>query len=88
MSDQPPREVLGALPRRRPQRRSDKRAPLITPDSSRGTARAGIPATPGSRRPVQPNGHHILEAAAELAEMGLAVGARALRNAFVRLPRP
>jgi hypothetical protein len=40
-----------------------------------------------------PSDHrHILgtaaQAAAELAEIGLSVGTRALRNAFSRLPRP
>lgn len=53
---------------------------------------SGIPSTPGPRRPVPSDHRHILgtaaQAAAELAEIGLSVGTRALRNAFSRLPRP
>jgi len=54
---------------------------------------AGVPPTPP--RPGQPEettGRDILgiaaQAAAELAEIGLSVSARALRNAVGRLPRP
>jgi hypothetical protein len=53
---------------------------------------AGTPPTPRSRRPVPATGAEIFEtavhAAAELAEIGLSVSARALRNAVSRLPRP
>jgi hypothetical protein len=162
VSDERPSDVLGALPRRRPHRRSDKRpapnpaersgsspargedaagkrtptarhAPAIrargsrparkaptaanapttakAPSTAKATAAArperlrqpaqpaGVPQTP-RRRPVaprepspsQPTGRDILgiaaQAAAELAEIGLSVTARALRNAVSRLPRP
>ena len=135
LSDERPSDVLGALPHRRPQRRSDKRASPAgrsgasasttakrapaarsrgarpaTPQRSapatatRATPRrperlrqpaqpAGVPPTPP--RPGQPDqttGRDILgiaaQAAAELAEIGLSVSARALRNAVSRLPRP
>ncbi|HTT27787.1 MAG TPA: hypothetical protein VMG37_05215 [Solirubrobacteraceae bacterium] len=175
MSDERPSDVLGALPRRRPHRRSEKRA-APTPATERGadssapaatqsgagtatTKRAsgsrprgarpangarpatnsrpakkapaqrapGTRATPSAgnasanhtaqprrraeplRQPAQPagtppaparrngtrdhsTGRDIVgiaaQAAAELAEIGLSVSARALRNAVGRLPRP
>jgi hypothetical protein len=163
LSDERPSDVLGALPHRRPQRRSDKRAapagrsgpsPSTTANvtaanatrtaaSTKRTAagtkhtaapakrapaarsRGARPATPQRsapaaatratprrperlRQPAQPagvppmpprpgrpdqtTGRDILgiaaQAAAELAEIGLSVSARALRNAVGRLPRP
>ncbi|MGO9497850.1 MAG: hypothetical protein ACLQA5_14255 [Solirubrobacteraceae bacterium] len=150
MSDERPSDVLGALPRRRPHRRSDKRAAPAsgapagakraattakrtgTPAKRAATPRARGPrpatrpgqATPKPpvtqaqptplraerlRQPSQPAGvpptppragrpddqttsRDILgiaaQAAAELAEIGLSVSARALRNAVGRLPRP
>jgi hypothetical protein len=156
MSDEPPSDVLGGLPRSRPHRRSAKRGtpagsatngarqtPGVarptggqptdpgpaTPHSSgpqsaakqrsttprpatprsgapRSAARprprserlrqpaqpAGTPPSPGSRKPVPASGADLLgtavQAAAELAEMGLSATARALRSAVARLPRP
>ena len=168
MSEERPSEVLGALPRTRPHRRSGKRAgrPAETPEAvleatpdvkARGQVRAvrgragtksepesrprssagqrqpdkpradkplaerprekpravtaardrgaykgerlrqppqpaGTPSMPRPRKPVPASGAEILgtavQAAAELAEIGLSVGARALRNAAARLPRP
>ncbi|HUA03843.1 MAG TPA: hypothetical protein VMB27_08075 [Solirubrobacteraceae bacterium] len=143
MSDERPSDVLGALPRRRPHRRSDKRATPapaaehaavvpapVAERSGTGTKRAPSsrprgarpangprPATSDAqprrraeplRQPAQPagtppappqrgsrdysTGKDILgiaaQAAAELAEIGLSVSARALRNAVGRLPRP
>lgn len=53
---------------------------------------AGTPPGPRSRRPAPSNGSDLLgtavQAAAELAEIGLSVGARAIRGAVARLPRP
>jgi hypothetical protein len=147
VSEQRPSDVLGALPRRRPHRRSAKRgappeagngngtkptatktaptaaktapragkpaaakpAPPATKPAppqapSRATARrpqrlrqpaqpAGVPPTsPGRPAEDQPKGRHVLgtaaQAAAELAEIGLSVSARALRRVIDRLPRP
>ncbi|MGO9905693.1 MAG: hypothetical protein ACLP4R_28550 [Solirubrobacteraceae bacterium] len=181
MSDDRPSDVLGALPRRRPQRRSDKRAAPAPADNSsaqqaaapagprsaaapkrasastkqgsgsgkrtaartrgatskasaastkpgrrkqpvpaapiraaddtahpvapptRATRRRpdrlpqpaqppGVPPTPAAPRPEATQGQHVLgtaaQAAAELAEIGLTVSTRALRNAVARLPRP
>ncbi|HVR05189.1 MAG TPA: hypothetical protein VMS02_04050, partial [Solirubrobacteraceae bacterium] len=53
----------------------------------------GTPSQPRANRiPVPPSGAEILgtavHAAAELAEIGLTAGARALRSAIARLPRP
>jgi len=172
LSDERPSDVLGALPRRRPHRRSDKRAspaPAERSGSSSAQAKdsggpgggngssaapkpaaaaqaqgarktpsarreatptprkapatdaattaphetpatrrradprperlpqpaqpAGVPPTPPRVDPPEPaTGRDILgiaaQATAELAEIGLSVSARLLRNAFSRLPRP
>jgi len=111
MSEKPPSEVLRALPRTRPHRRSDKRspppasparaAPAIEPGRRAAPKQerlrqppqpAGTPTSPRSRKPVPATGADILgtavQAAAELAEIGLSVSARALRNAVARLPKP
>jgi GTP diphosphokinase / guanosine-3',5'-bis(diphosphate) 3'-diphosphatase len=149
VSEQRPSDVLGALPRRRPQRRSAKRgtppevgngtgtkptdtptaAPTVTktatrarkpaaakpaapptkpaPTAPRATAPraaarrpqrlrqpaqpAGVPPSPHGRPTDQPTGRHLLgtaaQAAAELAEIGLSVSARAVRRVVDRLPR-
>lgn len=53
---------------------------------------AGAPPSPRSRGSVPNTGADVLgtavHAAAELAEIGLTAGARALRNAVARLPKP
>jgi hypothetical protein len=53
---------------------------------------AGAPPAPRSRGSVPNTGADVIgtavHAAAELAEIGLSAGARALRNAVARLPRP
>ena len=53
---------------------------------------AGTPPSPRSRGSVPTTGADVLgtavHAAAELAEIGLTAGARALRNAVARLPKP
>ena len=53
---------------------------------------AGAPPSPRSRVSVPNTGADVLgtavHAAAELAEIGLTAGARALRNAVARLPKP
>jgi hypothetical protein len=53
---------------------------------------AGTPNVSRKRKPVPATGADILgtavQAAAELAEIGLTVGARAIRRAVSRLPRP
>jgi hypothetical protein len=105
MSDEPPSKVLGALPRTRPHRRSDKRAapagnpvqtnaPLTANRVAAETSPPPIADRPDSvdeRKPL-PAGANVLgtavQAAAELAEIGLSVSARALRGALSRLPRP
>jgi hypothetical protein len=68
------------------------RKPAAPPRSPRKPPQpAGTPPTaPASRRP--PNGADIIgtavQAAAEIAEIGLSAGARALRSAVSKLPRP
>ncbi|MGZ4181452.1 MAG: hypothetical protein ACXVUL_12335 [Solirubrobacteraceae bacterium] len=53
---------------------------------------AGAPPSPRSRGSVPTTGADVIgtavHAAAELAEIGLTAGARALRNTVARLPRP
>jgi hypothetical protein len=147
VSEQRPSDVLGALPRRRPHRRSAKRgaapeaangngtrptatkaAPTATKAASRARKRAAAkpappatkparpqapsgatarrpqrlrqpaqpagvpPSSPGRPAEDQPRGRYVLgtaaQAAAELAEIGLSVSARALRRVVDRLPRP
>jgi hypothetical protein len=52
----------------------------------------GAPPAPQSRRPRPPSGPEVVstvvQAAVELAEIGLSVSTRAVRNALRRLPRP
>jgi hypothetical protein len=131
MSERPPSEVLGALPRSRPHRRSAKRPALpvddAAPEPAPRAAKAAAPkakattkraapkpkpkvgdgrsaplsqpaqpdGTPQARRtkqPERPDRHDILgtavQAAAEIAEIGLSASARAIRRAVSRLPRP
>jgi hypothetical protein len=126
MSEERPPEILGGLPNRRPQRRSEKRtAPAANggagsapkqagraatkqPETAtkqpkaRARARtdplrqpkqpAGTPPKPASRRPAPPSGPEIIstvvQAAAELVEIGVSASARAVREAVSRLPRP
>ncbi len=139
VADDRPSEVLGALPRTRPHRRSDKRAarPVTEATETQAPAEAsGAKPTaakpraatkpkpraatkpkpraatkPKLRQPAQPGGTPAarraapaparkpdsargdilgtaVQAAAELAEIGLAISARALRGAVSRLPRP
>jgi hypothetical protein len=97
MSNEDEPSVLGALPRSRPHRRSAKRAtrPAVTePDLL--DAVAGVPPSPtGDEERPGAGGAGATEllttavqAAAELAEIGLTASARALRIALSRLPRP
>ncbi len=92
MNDEPPSKVLGALPRTRPHRRSDKRA---APAGERASVESLPTPGPGTEASVDEPpaaGAHILgtavQATAELAEIGLSLSARALRGALSRLPRP
>jgi hypothetical protein len=68
-----------------------------TPAAEPKPAPTRRPATPGrtatpARRSEPPSGTELIgtvvQAAAELAEIGLSVSARAVRNAVARLPRP
>ena len=92
MTQQPqrPTEVLGALPHRRPNRRSQKRGGPAPPEGERVSGRAA-PA-PASEEAAAPRGRELastmVQAAAELAEIGLSVSARAFKEAVARLPRP
>jgi hypothetical protein len=92
MSKEPKPGVIGSLPRSRPHRRSDKR-PAPTPRATEPTPPAP---TPRATEPTPPEAPErspgaletAVQAAAELAEIGLHAGARALRRAVSRLPRP
>jgi len=123
MSEDRPTDLLSALPRTRPHRRSEKRA---APPSGPRAATAAKPQKPARtarptrrpagrapskrlRQPAQPRGipsarrapkrkpapatgaeivGTAVQAVGELAELGLTLSARALRNAVSRLPRP
>jgi hypothetical protein len=128
MPDERPPEVLTALPRTRPHRRSNKRPTRTTEpratepkatesgtgDAIRATPKppplrqpaqpAGTPDAPPTRKPADdplspepsasrlPSGTELVgtavQAAAELAEIGISMTARALRRTVSRLPRP
>jgi hypothetical protein len=93
MSEETEPSVLGSLPQSRPQRRSEKRA-------ARPAPREGASPEPEKLRQPQssscaaslPEGAELVgtavRAAVELAEIGLTLGARALRLAVSRLPKP
>jgi hypothetical protein len=94
MSENPTEpSVIGALPHSRPHRRSEKRAARPGSSSVRGTAEspAPEPLAPEQSTP-EPDTPDLLSTAvhalAELAEIGLTAGARALRIAVSRLPHP
>jgi hypothetical protein len=73
--------------KRQPPRRRTPSEPLRQPEQPSGT-----PPAPRARRPIPASGTELLstvvQATAELAEIGLSVSARAVRNALGRLPRP
>jgi len=81
MRDKSPESLLGSLPDSRPHRRSEKRAAQ--------PQRQAAPQPP-PRSPSPPGATELVaitvRAAAELAEIGLTVSARALRIALSRLP--
>jgi hypothetical protein len=83
-AEAPPTQAQAPPGRATPRRRAPRLRQPAQP--------SGVPATPASRPPDQPTGRHILgtaaQAAAELAEIGLSVSARALRGVVDRLPRP
>lgn len=108
--DDRPSDVLGGLPRSRPERRSEKRpavpgaqgpppeptagrkptanaarAPVSPRAPATATAPAEPPPAPVERR--DPLGIAV-QAVGELAQIGVTVGVRALRQAWSRLPRP
>src|SRR5205807_399076 len=100
-SDDPKPDVLSSLPRTRPQRRSARRpAAASTPPAKAGprataTATRRIPpagfAPPRADEGRTPSGTEIvgtaIQAAGELAQMGLAIGGHALKGALGRIGR-
>jgi hypothetical protein len=83
-------EAKAATPSSGPTRLRQPKQPGGTP--SRGPAKPHPAARTPVRTPSPPKGGEILgtavQAAAELAEIGLSAGARALRRAVSHLPRP
>jgi hypothetical protein len=131
MNDERPTDLLSALPRTRPHRRSDKRGARSAASEARSAAASAARKAPARkaptrkaparkapartasakplRQPAQPGGipdarrapkrkpapaaapeivGTAVQAVGELAEIGLTLTARALRNAVSRLPRP
>jgi hypothetical protein len=91
----PKRKTTATSAKRAPQpkRLSQPAQPAGAPPKAPKSPQARrTPASPPARRPNPPSGGEILgtavQAAAELAEIGLTASARALRNALSRLPRP
>ncbi len=85
----PPRSPAAARKPARPRRRA---AALDPPPPAPAPPVAGY-ATPRQVRDAGARGHHGLlgtavQAAGELADLGLAVGAQAVKGALGRLPRP
>ncbi len=88
-------DLLSALPRTRPHRRSAKRPARAAGPAQDEPAKnaAAPPAALRSEQTPKPGPTvgvlgTAVQAAAELAEIGLSVSARALRNAAARFPRP
>ncbi len=91
------RTRAAAAPNRAPAAAKPKRAPVAAQPRAAKPAPAATPPAPSrGGRPSEPAtadaAHGVLEtavqAAAELAEIGLHASARALRRAVSRLPRP
>jgi hypothetical protein len=76
-----------STPRRPPPRPARRSEPLRQPKQP-----AGTPPAPPIRRPAPPSGPEIIgtlvQAAVELAEIGVSAATRALRNTLGRIPRP
>ena len=90
-ADRPPANEAQTAPESRPssprRRTAPRKQPLRQPAQP-----AGTPAAPRARKPAPAGRPDVLgtavQAAAELAEIGLTVSARVLRGAVSRLPRP
>jgi hypothetical protein len=90
------RTRAAAAPKRAPAAAKPKRAPVAAQPRAAKPAPAATPPAPAAARPSEPAtadaAHGVFEtavqAAAELAEIGLHASARALRRAVSRLPRP
>jgi hypothetical protein len=84
------REVLSGLPNARPHRRSAKRDRPARAAATTKVPAAGY-ATPRADDGV-PRGADLIgtavQAAGELAHIGISAGGRALKSAIQRLPRP
>jgi outer membrane biosynthesis protein TonB len=83
--------AAASAPRAAPKRQPRPAKPT-TPRLRQPAQPEGTPATPSPRRPVPARGTDIVgtavQAAAELAEIGLSLTARAVKGAVSRLPRP
>jgi hypothetical protein len=99
MSDERSKGILGGLPQTRPHRRSAKRpaAPAVQGTQRAQPKAAAKPAAKPRAQPkpaLPPPAAHdgvlgtAVQAAGELAEIGVSVSARALRGLVSRLPRP
>ena len=93
MTEETEASVLGSLPHSRPQRRSAKRAARpaeeqqAEPGSEPEVEERSAPCTVSIAEGAELLGT-VVKATAELVEIGLTVGTRALRIALSRLPKP
>jgi hypothetical protein len=87
MTEPEPRDpgVLGGLPRRRSQRRSERRASVPRSSPPRRRLERDAPGPPAAPEGVLGTAAHV---AGELAQLGLTVGNQVVRGALSRLPRP
>ncbi len=85
-----PRDAKSA--RRAPAAGATKRATPTSPRVRQPAQPPGTPSGPTLRRPIPSGGAVLIGSAvnmtAELAEMGISAGARALRGVVARLPKP
>jgi hypothetical protein len=80
-----PKPAAAAKPKPKPAAAKPRKTAPAKPGP---TAKTAEPVAPPAKSEDQPFVATALQAAGELAQIGIAVGARAVRNALDRLPKP